>query len=185
MLFNQIALLLPHLSHLINITRVFKLSSAMVSFDRDGVSVFMDDDQGSTWIPFLLYVRCKSLDWQLDCAAQICDALIPTLSSVEELSLYCPVHQAVGYLRLETPTEMWNGAIDSAMWCNLLRGFIGVKDLYIEDPLSEELSRALQVDEVGLDQEFLPNLRSIRARRNLFTSFIDARRVVGRPVVYP
>ena len=60
-----------------------------------------------------------------------------------------------------------------------------MKDLYIEDPLSEELSRALQVDEVGLDQEFLPNLRSIHARRNLFTSFIDARRVVGRPVMYP
>ena len=184
-LFNQIAFVLPNVFYLINNTKVFKLPRATVSFRHNEVCVYTVHYHILGQIHFSLCVRCKPLDRQIDCAAQICDALIPTLSSVEELSLYCPVHQAVGYLRLETPTEMWNGAIDSAMWCNLLRGFIGVKDLYIEDPLSEELSRALQVDEVGLDQEFLPNLRSIRARRNLFTSFIDARRVVGRPVVYP
>jgi hypothetical protein len=40
------------------------------------------------------------------------------------------------------------------------------------------------MDEVGLDPGFLPNLRSIRALDNLFTSFIDARRVVGRPVQF-
>ena len=176
MLFNQIALLLPHLSHLINITRVFKLSSAMVSFDRDGVSVFMDDDQGSTWIPFLLYVRCKSLDWQLDCAAQICDALIPTLSVVEKLSLILSYQ--------EIPTDMGNDAIDSATWLDLLRTFVGVKELHIYRELMEEVSRALQVDEIGLDPEFLPNLQSIYALENLFTSFIDTRQVAGRPVQF-
>ena len=149
----------------------------MVSFNRDGVSVFMDHDQGPTMIPFLLHVRCKSLDWQLDCAAQICHALIPTLSGVEELSL------EFDSLYPEIPTELRNGAIDSAMWHDLLRSFIGVKKLRINHVLLEELSRALQVDEVGSDPGFLPNLQSLHAYYyNLFSSFINTRQVVGRPV---
>ena len=79
---------------------------------------------------------------------------------------------------------MRNGAIDSATWHDLLRSFIGVKQLRISNALLEELSRALQVDEVGLDPGFLPNLQSIRTRRNLYTSFIDTRQVVGRPVQF-
>ena len=57
-------------------------------------------------------------------------------------------------------------------------------ELYIGEPLLEELSRALQVDGVGLDPGFLPNLRYINARRNLFTSFIDSGQVVGRSVQF-
>ena len=131
---------------------------------------------GAEGIPFFLCVKCKTLDWQIDCTAQICHALIPTLSSVEKLSLI-PVYQ-------EIPTEMRNGAIDNATWHDLLRTFIGVKKLYIRRGLSEELSRALQVDEVGLNPGFLPNLQFIYAKDNLFTSFIDTRQVVGRPVHY-
>ena len=173
-LFNQIAFVLPHLFYLINNTIMFKVYRMIVSFHGNFYDI-------STPMPmigqnfersaFSLCVRCKALDWQIDCAAQICDALIPTLSGVEELSLN--YHQ-------EIPTEMRNGTIDSATWYDLLRTFIGVKRLRIGDALLEELSRALQVDEVGLDPGFLPNLQSIRARRNLFTSFIDARQVVGR-----
>ena len=82
------------------------------------------------------------------------------------------------------PTEWQNGEIDGTTWHELLRSFIGVKELYIDDALLEELSRALQVDEVGLDPGFLPNLQSIHADDNLFTSFIDSRQVVGRPVQF-
>ena len=107
--------------------------------------------------------------------AQICHALIPALSCVEELTLV--LHQ-------EIPTELQNGAIDSATWHDLLRSFIGVKQLYIDDRLLEELSRALQADEVGSDLGFLPNLRSVHAKDNRFSSFIDDRQVVGRPVQF-
>ena len=115
------------------------------------------------------------MDWQIDCAAQICHALIPTLSGVEELSLHLAAYE-------EIPTNMWSGGIDSATWHDLLRAFIGVKWLRISNALSEELSRALQADEVGSDPGFLPNLQSIRAKDNLFTLFIHTRQVVGRPV---
>ena len=177
-LFNQIALVLPHLFYLINNTNVFKLSSATVGFHDDEVCVSTGTvhNHGLERIPFSLYVMCRQLDWQIDCAAQICHALIPTLSGVEELSLV-PGYQA----RL---TEMGNIGIDSASWHDLLRRFIGVKELHMYRGLMEELSRALQADEILLDPGFLPNLRFIRAADNLFTSFIDARRVVGRPVTY-
>ena len=177
-LFNQVAFELPHLFYLLNITEVFKLSYARVSFRYDEVRVLVStsaDGLGrSVPKPFYLRVRCKPLDWQIDCAAQICHALIPTLSGVEELTLD-------DYE--EIPTEMQNGAIDSTTWQDLLRPFIGVKQLYIYPVLLEELSRALQADEVGTDPGFLPNLQSIiHAKDNRFTSFIDTCQAVGRPV---
>ena len=177
-LFNQIALVLPHLFYLINNTKVFKLSGATVGFHHDEVSISTVHDhwRGSRGIPFFLCVRCKPLDWQIDCAAQICHALISMLSGVEELWF------VIDYK--EIPTEIRNGGIDSATWHDLLRSFIGVKKLCIYNVLLEELSRALQVAEIGPDPEFLPNLQSITARDNYFTSFIDTRQVMGRPVQF-
>ena len=84
----------------------------------------------------------------------------------------------------EIPTEWQNGAIDSATWHDLLRSFIEVKELYISGPFLEELSYALEVDEVRSDPGFLPNLRTILAEGNMFASFINARQVMGHPVAY-
>ena len=177
-LFNQIVFVLPRLSYLINITEAFQLPNAAVGFGREEVYVTTAQhssrrmERGS----FFLRAMCKPLDRQIDCAAQICHALIPTLSGVEELRL------VIDYW--EIPTEMQNGAIDSATWHDILRSFIGVKKLYIYNMLLEDLSRALQVGEVGSDPSFLPNLQSIHARHNIFTSFIDTRQGVGRPVQF-
>jgi hypothetical protein len=176
-LFNQISFELPHLSHLINATEVFKLTTAMVYFDHYGVSVTtVHRSRGSDRGPLFLRVMCRPLDWQIDCAAQICSALIPTLSGVEEFMLES--------LYWEISTELQNGAIDGTTWHELLRSFIGMKELHVEKVLLEELSRALHVDEVGSDPGFLPHLRSIRAGDNLFTSFIDTRQGVGRPIKF-
>jgi hypothetical protein len=175
-LFNQIAFALPHLSYLINITEAFKFATATVSFDRNAVSV-NTIHHSSNWFeqgPFCFRVMCKQLDWQIDCAAQICHALNIALSSVEQFRLVC--------YYTEIPTELWDGSIDGTTWHELLRPFIGVEELFIVHSLLEELSRALQVDDVGLDPGFLPNLRSIHAHNNLFTPFVDARQVVGRSV---
>ena len=54
--------------------------------------------------------------------------------------------------------------------------------------LSVELSRALKVDEIGLDPGLLPDLQELVSdysgehADNLFGSFIHARQVAGRPV---
>ena len=172
--FNQIAFALPHLFRLIN-TKGFELSSTTVGFDRKEVYVNAAD-HGSEREPFRFRVVCRQLDWQIDCATQICHALIPALSDAEGLELY--------HKHGEITTELQNGVIDSTTWHGLLRSFTGVKELRIHDGLLEELSRALQVDEVGSDPGFLPNLKSIYAKDNLFTSFIDTRKAVGRPVQF-
>ncbi|KAN0134670.1 hypothetical protein V8E53_007455 [Lactarius tabidus] len=178
-LFNQIAFALPHLYHLINSTEIFKLSTVEVYLGFSGVEIttYMGTYHSAPWFdpPFRVRVRCKQLDWQIDCAAQIFHELIPALSSVERFTFKC-------LSRFQIPTELQNGGIESTMWHELLRPFIGVKMLYIYPGLTEELSRALQVDEVGSDPGFLPNLRTIQTKDNLFTSFIDTRQVVGRPV---
>jgi hypothetical protein len=165
------------LFHLVDITEALKLPRVAVGFGRNEVYV-TTVHRGAEWFewgPFLLRVMCKQLDWQIDYAAQICQALILTLSGVEQFTLICD---------RKIPTELQNGMIDRTTWQDLLRPFIGVTELQVEDVLLEELSRALQADEVGFDPEFLPNLRSIHAVDNLFTSFLDARQAVGRPVKF-
>ncbi|KAF8257413.1 hypothetical protein EI94DRAFT_1758494 [Lactarius quietus] len=83
-------------------------------------------------------------------------------------------------------TKWANGEIDGTTWHELLRSFIEMNELRICDALSEELSRALQVADVGLDPGFLPSLQDIRfyeeGGNNLFGLFTHARRVAGRPV---
>ena len=179
-LFNQIAFALPHLFHLVNITNAFELPGASISFGLDevAISTFAYVDTGvmsGIRSPLNLHVRCKPFDWQIDCAAQICHGLIPALSCVGELKLYYTSKEKIS-------SELRNGGIDSATWHDLLRPFTGVKDLDISSPLLEELSRALQEDEVGSDPGFLPNLGSITAKDNLFTSFINTRKVAGRSI---
>ncbi|KAN0134710.1 hypothetical protein V8E53_007495 [Lactarius tabidus] len=181
-LFNQTTFALPHLFNLINITEGFKLPRARISFDCNDILV-TTTPLSSTWFyegPFSLRVKCRQLNWQIDCAAQICNAIIPALSGVERFELGCDF-----YVQIPTPLE--DGAIDRTTWHELLRPFIGMKVLVIEDPgLLEELSRALQFNEVGSDPGFLPNLQYITARLlvegNFFTSFIDTRRARDRPV---
>ncbi|KAI9438944.1 hypothetical protein H4582DRAFT_104166 [Lactarius indigo] len=180
-LFNQIAFALPHLSHFINITEGLKLPIVEVSFGRDRVSVATDlyntrQHSGR----FALRVRCTQLDWQIDCAAQICSVLMPTVFDVEELRL--KFHEQT------MPTKWQDGEIDDTTWYELLRTFIGVKELHLCAALSRELSRVLQAGGVGSDPGLLPGLREIVCGvkkgdvHSLFSSFIRTRGIAGRPV---
>ncbi|KAH9023214.1 hypothetical protein EDB85DRAFT_2292934 [Lactarius pseudohatsudake] len=154
MLFNQLIFALPHLSHLINITERLKLPTANVFFERDEVSITTTGHSlRGHYGRFSLRVRCKQLDWQIDCAAQVCSAFMPTLSGVEWLSL--------DLYDKEMPAEWQNGEIDGTTWHELLRSFIGVKTLHICGGLSKELSRALQVSEIGSDPGLLPDLQEL------------------------
>ncbi|KAH9172534.1 hypothetical protein EDB89DRAFT_888122 [Lactarius sanguifluus] len=178
-LFNQIAFSLPHLSHFTNIIEAFKLPAATVFFGSE-VTIAMDHYITQQYgAPFTLRVRCNELDWQVDCAAQICSALMPALFGVEELGLR--FHEQT------LPTEWQNGEIDGTTWHELLRAFVGARQLRLCVALSQELSHALQVGYVGSEPGLLPSLWEIvseshRHARDLFSSFIDARRIAGRPV---
>lgn len=183
-LFGQIAFSLPHLSHFTSIIEALKLPTAMVFFWRDKVFITMDRHSNSQEYGhdgrFILRVTYKHLDWQIDCAAQICSALMPVLSGVEKLTL--------DFYGLVVPTEWQNGEIEGTTWHELLRSFVGVKELHICGALLPELSRALQVDGVGTDPGLLPRLQDLvsvfkgKHADNLFDSFLHARGVGGRPV---
>ena len=173
---NQVrAFALPHLSHLINITDAFKRPNMAVVFCDNMVHLMSSQDDSVKQGRITFGVICKQLDWQIDYAIQICHVLVPALTGVEQLICYSP--QGI-------PTEFRNGAIDSAKWHNLLRSFIGLQSIYIHNDLLEELSRALQVEEVMSDPGFLPKLRRILAKDNLFGSFIDTRQAMGRPIQF-
>ena len=174
-LFNQIVFTLQHLSHFINITEGLKIPVVKIVFGYRAICV-TTSGLGLFNGPFFMQVMCQPLDWQIDCATQICTALAPAL-----------VVSDVGQFILDfssyiSPDKWLDYEIDGATWHELLRSFIGMKELHIGTELLEELARALRVDEVGSDPGFLPDLQEIVAARNLFTSFIDARQVVGRSV---
>ncbi|KAH9054860.1 hypothetical protein EDB87DRAFT_1412376 [Lactarius vividus] len=180
-LFNQIAFSLPHLSLFTNRTEGLKLPTAKVIFWRDAVYISTDHYSTRQYDGcFILRVMSKQLDWQIDCAAQICSALVPALSGVETLTLN--FHEQM------MPSEWQDGEIDGATWHQLLRSFTGVKKLCICSALSEELSRALEVEGTGSDPELLPGLQELvsdfegKHTDRLFGSFVHARWVAGRPV---
>jgi len=180
-LFNQIVFTLPHLSHFVNMTEKIKPNIAEVSFGLDAVSIIMDNSTRFHDEHFILRVKCKQLDWQIGCAAQVCSTLMPVLSGVEMLVL--------DFVEPMTPTDWQNGGTDGTTWHELLRSesFIGVKELRICNSLSGELSRALLVDEIGSDPGLLPGLRKLVSEfrgvhaASRFGSFIHARRIAGRP----
>ncbi|KAH9059705.1 hypothetical protein EDB87DRAFT_1735018 [Lactarius vividus] len=182
-LFNQIAWVLPHLSHFIDTTEAFKFPTATVLF---GNEIIIIADHYINYItqqheaPFTLCIICKDLDWQIDCAAQIYCALKTPLSGVQELEL--------DFGGAMMPTEWQNGEIDGTTWHELLRSFTGVNKLRICAALSEEVSRALRVGEDGLDPGLLPGLQEIvtelygKRADDLFGWFVDARRLADHPV---
>ncbi|KAH8978305.1 hypothetical protein EDB92DRAFT_1956704 [Lactarius akahatsu] len=170
-LFNQIAFLLPHLSHLTNIAEGLKISTARVSFERDAVSIVLGHYKKTGWG-----------DDSHDTCFVLPASLVPALSGVEGLTLNC--HERT------MPTEWQNGEIDGTTWHELLSSFIGAKELHISESLSQELSRALEVDDIGSDPGLLPNLQKLVVNQftrnyadSLFGLFIHARQVTGRPVL--
>jgi hypothetical protein len=183
-LFNQIAFDMPHFSQFIHAIEGLRSPIGRVSFGRDMVSVITAyGNTGQNNGRFSIRVICRQMDWQIDCATQICNVLMHTLFGVEKLKLV--FHEPT------MPTEWQNGEIDGTTWHELLRVFVGVKELHICAALSQELSRALGVDDVGSDPGLLPGLQEIVSEfegsdaENLFISFIRARQIAGNSVLYP
>jgi hypothetical protein len=184
-LFGQVAFPLPCLSDFVKKAEHIKPRTAKVMFEPKAVSLITDRRNYDRNTPeyegsFILRVVCKQLDWQIDCMAQISSALMPALSSAEMVVL--------GFHESTMPIEWQNGEIDGTTWHELLRPFVGVKVLDIYPALSEELSRALQLGDVGQDLELLPHLQELKYTianghpKGLFSSFVDLRLVVGRPI---
>ena len=180
-LFTQNSFALPHLIHFTNTTEGLKLlRTGEVSFRPDGVFISMDQHR-TLWDVghFVLVVMCYRIEQQIYHAAEVCRALSPALSGVERLRLE---------LGFGKTLEGLNSVADSTTWHKLLRSFVAATELRICPELSEELTWALQEDDIGSDSGFLPRLQDLVSdlfwedADEPFAWFAYARRLAGRPV---
>jgi hypothetical protein len=182
-LFNQLINALPAISKRIDANAKFRFPVAKINFNQDSFSISLSDNreeeaQGDRSLN--VQVSCKSFDWQVSSAAQICNELWWMLHWVEEL--------AIDFYKYGMPPE-WRNEVGSRTWCDLLRPFKCVKKLRVGRALTSDLSRALQPGggaPVGLLSWLLPVLQQLVLEEgcddNAFTAFIDARQRVGCPI---
>ncbi len=149
-LFNQITFALPFLSHFTNITGL-KFPVAEVNFGRDAVSVITDNNTRQYNGRFSLHVMCRQLDWQIDCAAQICRALMPALSGVQcrttKLDNFCSGSHGSFLKNLTLPLcSEWQNTSKTALW-GFSHDFLGMANFF--GPKNQHLTPDL--DSEGLE----------------------------------
>jgi hypothetical protein len=140
------------------------------------VSIIVDSN-GLHQCPGLLriIVGCQYHGWQVDAAAQICNAIAPVLSVAQELTLRFRKH------------GMTSNDIDLTKWHDLLRPFTCLKVLHVHPRLSRELSRALQLHDRECLQDILPQLCELvfpsrRVDGEAIVAFLNSRRTADRLV---
>jgi len=149
----------------------------VIAFKDEDINVLTSSRDADSY-PFLVWVDCWHLDWQVSSAGQISNALSQLFSAVEHLTLEHEVHSHSSEERND---------VDRIEWRKLLGSFSNVKTLRVEDGLVEELSRCLRLEDGELPLELLPELQLLTYSGSsdagdAFTSFIDARQNAGRPV---
>ena len=125
-----------------------------------------------------MHIFCEYPDWQVSSVAQIFTALSPVLSDVVDLTL--------GYSEHDSSSE-WQHETDRTQWRDLLRSFPNVKTLLVYEGPTRELSRSLRpvVGESCVD--LLRELKGLEyftywPASDAFSSFVEARQLVGHPV---
>jgi len=176
-LYNQLIFSVPHLLQFIGRTENLRFDSAILSFYQEYVFLTADGGERNKINPFAVAIRCSHVDWQVSAAAQIFNALVPALSEVERLSLSYRNHEALSEERNE---------VDRDLWREVLRPFSSVKVLHMDDRLIRNLSYSLQPEDGEPPLELLPQLKELiyfnGSAGDAFTSFIESRQIVGRPV---
>ena len=176
---KQLTYSVPQLPQFMGRTENFRFDRADFKFSRDQVNVKVYPRK--TDMPmnvFFITVDCWHLDWQVSSVAQIFNALSQIFSAVEHLTLVHKVHSR---------SSEEHNEVDRTEWRKLLRLFTNLKTLRIDDGLVKELSRCLRLEDEEDPLELLPELQELTYSgsgnaNDAFTSFIDTRRNVNRPV---
>jgi hypothetical protein len=148
-LFTQLTFTLPHLSRFTRTTEGLRHpGGANVIFDRESVSFIVvgsENENGQfgdgDGRPFSLRITCKPFDWQMIAATQVCGALEPILSAVEEEVT----------LVLDGLPPDWRDAVDDVVWRELLGPFRSAKRLRVScgcqcSSLAPELSSSAALE---------------------------------------
>ena len=177
-LFKQLTFSVPRLTQFTNATENLRSYNAEILFKDEYANLRMSFREANTY-PFAVEIDCRHLDWQVSSVVQISNSLRQVFSTVEHLTLEHELH---------SQSSEEHKDVDRVEWRNLLRSFSNVKTLRVEDGLVEELSRCLGLEDGELPLELLPELQELRYfgsrdTGDAFTSFVDARRNAGRPVM--
>jgi hypothetical protein len=134
----------------------------------------------------LLYVLrvvilCRASEWQLSSLEQVCNSSLPPLSMLEDLYInkdsYFPPH--------------WQDYVENALWLDLLRSFVALKNLYLSEEFVPRIAPALQELVGGRTTEVLPCLENILLEgfqpsgplQEGIEKFVAARRLTSHPIV--
>jgi hypothetical protein len=176
-LFKQLTFSFPHLLEFMDTTENSRFDNVVIRFKDKRIEVGMSFREADMCL-FGLMVDCWHLDWQVSSVAQISNALSQLFSAVEHLALRHEVH---------SQSSEEHNDVDRIEWHNLFRSFSNVKTLGVDDGLVEELSRCLRLEGGELPLDLFPELQELTYSGSgdagdAFTSFIEARRNVGRPL---
>ena len=184
--FNRVIFDIPQLFNFVSRTEGSgSVKRAMLSFDKHLARLSIhrpDSPQGRD--PYddgfpNVCVRCHAFDWKISFLVQICNQLLPLLSSVERLDIEW---------KDKDPLD-WQDDLDHTQWLQIFRPFIAVQSLHIQH-LDGLIAPALQELTGVRVMEVLPALRSLFVTdsdpsgsvRQAIQPFITARHLSNQPV---
>ena len=179
--FNQLTFSFTHLPQFISARENMRFHSSSFWFTSERLIIDVYPDRWGTTSSLRVDVSCAHLDGQVASAAQIYDTLRTAFSAVEHITLQ--------YRSGFTPLEDRENAADRTHWRELLRSFGNVKTLdVVDNDLVMPVSDCLRPDFEESPMELLPELKELHYipsenPGDVFTSFIDARKKAGHPVI--
>jgi len=181
--FNQLVFDTPLLRDFFSCTELFqKPDRADVFFTRSSIDFTLSQGEGILDRRILEVGISSSVpEWQLSSLAQFLSASLPTLPTLERLSIHADFSFSSQYF----PSDMENN-----QWLELLRPFVNVKDLYISIWVAGRFATALQELTGNTATGVLPALRRVfvdvpsfsATIWDAFAHFITARQFSGHPV---
>jgi hypothetical protein len=168
---------IPHFNQFIGRAKQLNPSkAAKLWFGPRSIQLELDQPP-SAW----LRVSCTRIDWQLDSIARVCGQLSPFFSSIERFDLI------PNGLSLEPQGK---DDMEPTQFLEIFQPFTAIRSLYVSKTLVQFIAPALK-ELIGEGAtEVLPNLRDLSLEGSAISgsiqedirSFIEARRLSGRPV---
>ena len=127
-----------------------------------------------------LGIACTRSDWQLSSIAQVCSFPLPIFSTLERLDI------REGRMR----QSQWQDDVENTQWLELLRPFMALKDLYLDNKFAprivlvlKELTQEANLELPALQNIFIEGLRRSGPVQEAIGQFVSARQLCGLPVV--
>jgi len=180
--FNQLVFRTPLLCNFFSTCKaVFQdPDQADVFFTRSSIDFTLSQGEGILDRRILEVKISSSVpEWQLSSLAQFLSASLPTLPTLERLSIHA-----------DSSSQYFPSDMENNQWLELLHPFVNVKDLYISIWVAGRFATALQELTGNTATEVLPALRRIfvdvpsfsATIWDAFAHFITARQFSGHPV---